>query len=88
MADPTPTVGGLFKAKAVTDEQMNALVDAEPATRFNEGTELAKGYMLDVVAVVRACTFATSILTDGSSKGGARRDAALTGISRKTAEKL
>ncbi len=88
MADSSPPVGNLFKADAITGEPMNAPVDAEPATKFNERTKLAKSYVLDVVAVVRASTSASSILTDGSSKRGARRDAARIAISMMRAEKL
>jgi hypothetical protein len=36
MADANPTVGELFKAKAVTDEQVSALVDAVLAGKLDD----------------------------------------------------
>jgi hypothetical protein len=52
MADPNPTVGELFKAKAVTDEQVNASVEvylADPRTTANP---VADGYILDPAAAI------------------------------------
>ena len=43
MPDPNPTVGELFKAKAVTDEQVSALVDSAMAGKLDERAELAEG---------------------------------------------
>ncbi|MBB2965041.1 hypothetical protein [Methylobacterium sp. R2-1] len=34
MPDPSPTVSELFKAKAVTDKQVNAAVDHRHVIRF------------------------------------------------------
>ena len=87
MADSSPTVGELFKAKAVTDEQVGALVDAVLAWKFEDRSELAEGYMLDVAAAVKASAFATSVLADETSKPGARRNAARTAILLARAEK-
>lgn len=87
MPDPNPTVGELFKAKAVTDEQVGALVDAVLAGKLDDRAELAEGYVLDVAAAVKASAFATSVLADDTSKPGARRNAARTAILLARAEK-
>ncbi|BAU92448.1 hypothetical protein MPPM_3843 [Methylorubrum populi] len=87
MADPSPSVGELFKAKAVTDEQVSALVDAVLAGKLDERAELAEGYALDVAAAVKASLFATSVLADETSKPGARRNAVRTAVLLARAEK-
>ncbi|KAB7782198.1 hypothetical protein [Methylorubrum populi] len=87
MADSSATVGELFKAKAVTKEQVSALVDAVVAGELNERAELAEGYVLDLAAAVKASAFATSVLADETSKPGARRNAARTAILLARAEK-
>jgi hypothetical protein len=48
MADSSPTVGELFKAKAVTDEQVNAAVDAYQADPLANALPIADGYSLDL----------------------------------------
>ncbi|MEG9501385.1 MAG: hypothetical protein MIN69_05890 [Methylorubrum extorquens] len=80
MPDPNPTVGELFKAKAVTDEQVSALVDAALSGKLDDRVEFAEGYVLDLAAAVKASTFATAVLRDKTSKPGARRNAARTAI--------
>ncbi|AWI87086.1 hypothetical protein C0214_01190 [Methylobacterium sp. DM1] len=83
MADANPTVGELFKAKAVTDEQVSVLVEAALAGEMNERAMLGvggDGFWVDVAAAVKASPFATSILRDKTSKLGARRNAARTAI--------
>ncbi|MBB2964677.1 hypothetical protein FHU13_005095 [Methylobacterium sp. R2-1] len=52
MADPNPTVGELFKAKAVTDEQVNAAVEAFQADPASDAHPIADGYVLDLAAAV------------------------------------
>ncbi|MGG3811073.1 hypothetical protein ABEV34_05405 [Methylorubrum rhodesianum] len=83
----SPTVGELFKAKTVTDEQVTALVDAVLAGKLDDRAELAEGYVLDVAAAVKASAFATAVLADEASKPGARRNAARTAILLARAEK-
>ncbi|MGW5960938.1 hypothetical protein [Methylorubrum thiocyanatum] len=80
MSDPPPTVGELFKAKAVTDDDVTALIDAVLDGRMAERFELAEGYVLDVAAAVKGNAFATAILRDKSSTSGARRTAVRTAI--------
>ncbi len=87
MPGPTPTVGELFKAKAVTDEQMSALINAILAGKLDDRAELAEGYVLDVAAAVKANAFATAVLADEMSKSGARRNAAQTAILLEKAQK-
>jgi len=87
MADPFPTVGELFKAKVVTHDDLNALVDAVLGGRMEERAELAEGYTLDVAAAVKANAFATAVLRDKTSSTGARRTAARTAILLARAEK-
>ncbi|MCP1558859.1 UNVERIFIED_ORG: hypothetical protein M2438_002949 [Methylobacterium sp. SuP10 SLI 274] len=87
MPDSSPTVGELFKAKVVTHDDLNALVDAVLAGRMNEREELAEGYTLDVAAAVKANAFATAVLRDKTSTTGARRTAARTAILLARAQK-
>lgn len=87
MADPNPTVGELFKAKAVTDEQVSALVDAALSGKLDDRAELAEGYVLDLAAAMKASAFATAVLRDKTSKPGARRNAARTAILLARAQK-
>ncbi|MGE7153182.1 hypothetical protein ACQKJ1_05515 [Methylorubrum rhodesianum] len=80
MADANPTVGELFKAKAFTDEQVAALVDAVLAGQMDERARIGDEYRVDVAAAVKASPFAISVLRDKTSKPGARRNAARTAI--------
>ncbi|MGA4552404.1 hypothetical protein [Methylorubrum aminovorans] len=90
MPDPNPTVGELFKAKTVTDEQVSALVEAVLSGEMNERAMVGDGgdeYWVDVAAAVKASPFATSVLRDKTSKPGARRNAARTAILLARAQK-
>ena len=48
MADPNPTTGDLFKAKAVTAEDVDALLSAYEANPGAGALRLGEGYRLDV----------------------------------------
>ncbi|CAO4173264.1 hypothetical protein [Methylorubrum aminovorans] len=87
MPDPNPTVGELFKAKAVTDDDVTALIDAVLDGRMEERFELAEGYVLDVAAAVKANAFATAVLRDKTSTSGVRRTAVRTAILLARAQK-
>ncbi|CAO4167862.1 hypothetical protein [Methylorubrum aminovorans] len=87
MADSSPIVGEFFKAKVVTDEQVNAAVEAVLAGKLDDRSELAEGYVLDLAAAVKASAFATSVLRDKTSMPGARPNAARTAILLARAEK-
>lgn len=83
----SPTVGELFKAKAVTDDEVDALVAAVLAGQRDERAELAEGYTVDVAAAVNASPFATAVLRDKTSRNGAKRNAARTAILLARAQK-
>lgn len=87
MPDPIPTVGELFKAKAVTDKHVNAAVGAMLAGKLDDRAELAEGYVLDGTAGVKASALASSVLADHSVEPGARWNVARTAILLATAEK-
>lgn len=59
-----PTVSELFKAKAVTDDEVNAAVNAVIADLSTEAYPLTAGYALDLKAAVQASTFALLVLKD------------------------
>jgi len=80
MPNPNPTVGELFKAKVVTHDDLNALVDAVLEGRVEERVELGEGYTVDVAAAVKANAFAATALRDKTSTTGARRTAVRTTI--------
>ncbi|AYO83638.1 hypothetical protein [Methylobacterium brachiatum] len=48
-----PTVSDLFKSKDVTDDEVNAAVDAVLADLATESYPLAKGWTLDLVETIR-----------------------------------
>lgn len=52
MADCSPTVGELFKAKAVTDEQLNAAVNAYLSDLEASAFPIADGYVVDLDAAI------------------------------------
>ena len=60
--DPSPTVGELFKAKAVTDEQVNAAVEAYLANPEADAYPIAEGYSLDLSAAVLAHKWANEVM--------------------------
>ncbi|MBK3402676.1 hypothetical protein H0176_22015 [Methylorubrum populi] len=80
MADPNPTVGELFKARVVTHDDLNTLIDAVLDGRMEQRAELAEGYTLDVAAAVKANAFATAVVRDKTSTNGARRSAVRAAI--------
>ncbi|MGA4555518.1 hypothetical protein [Methylorubrum aminovorans] len=82
-----PTVGELFKAKVVTHDDLNALIDAVLDGRMEERVELGEGYTLDVAAAVKVNAFATAILRDKTSSKGAKRTAVRTAILLARAQK-
>ena len=80
-------MGELFKAKAVTDEQVSALVQAVLAGQMDERARIGDEYRVDVAAAVKASAFATAVLRDKTSMPGAKRNAARTAILLARAEK-
>jgi hypothetical protein len=87
VSDPNPTVGELFRARVVTHDDLNTLIDAVLDGRMEERAELAEGYTLDVKSAVKANAFATAVLRDKTSTNGARRTAVRTAILLARAQK-
>ncbi len=87
MADPNPTVGELFKAKAVTDEQVNAAVDAYQADPATSAHPIADGYSLDLAAAVAGHGWASQVVGNPESSPGLKRAAVRTAILLARAQK-
>ncbi|MBB2961550.1 hypothetical protein [Methylobacterium sp. R2-1] len=74
------TVGDLFKAKAVTDEQVNAAVEqylAEPRTSAHP---IAEGYTVDLAAAVAGHGWASQLTANPDSHPVLKRAAVQTAI--------
>jgi hypothetical protein len=80
MADPNPTVSELFKAKAVTDEQVNAAVDAYLADPGTTAHLIADGYSLDLAAAVAGHGWASQVVANPESSPSLKRGAIRTAI--------
>ncbi|MDE3747558.1 hypothetical protein [Methylobacterium radiotolerans] len=80
MAKEPPTVSELFKAKAVTDDEVNAAVDAALADLATEAYPLSAGYALDLNAAIQASRFATLVLKDDHATQRQKQHAARTAI--------
>ncbi|MGU3404070.1 hypothetical protein [Methylobacterium brachiatum] len=63
MAKDLPTVSELRKAAEVTEDEINAVVDAVLADLATEAYPLAKGWTLDLVETLRTNTGAAEALT-------------------------
>ena len=63
MADFSLTVGDLFKAKAITDDQVNAAVEAYLADPGVAERWLAGRYLVDVTGAIVAHPFARAALS-------------------------
>jgi hypothetical protein len=72
-----PTVGELFKAKAVADDQVNAAVDAHRADSGTITHPNADGYGLDLAAAVAGRGWASSVITSPKSSPSFTRGAVL-----------
>ncbi len=86
MADSSPTVADLFKAKTITDDDVSRLVRAV-LDGARDRAPLADGYTVDLGAAVEANDFATRVLANPDSQPGARQNAARTAILLARAEK-
>ncbi|SFL19132.1 hypothetical protein [Methylorubrum salsuginis] len=86
MAESSPTVSDLFKAKAVTDDHVSRLVRAALEGQADRVSP-ADGYVVDLGAAVEASAFAKSVLGDKDSEPAARRSAVRTAILLARAEK-
>jgi len=80
MAKEPATVSELRKAAEVTDQEIDAAVDAVLADLATEAYPLTAGYALDLNAAVRASTFATLVLKDGHANLRQKQHAVRTAI--------
>ncbi|GJE75899.1 hypothetical protein [Methylorubrum suomiense] len=86
MPESSPLISELFKAKAVTDDDVNRLVEAV-LDGSTDRAPLADGYAVDLAAAVEASAFAKSVLGNKDSAPATRRSAARTAILLARAEK-
>ncbi|CAO4137929.1 hypothetical protein [Methylorubrum extorquens] len=75
MPDPNSTVGELFKAKAVSYDQVMAAVDAYLADPTNAAYPIADGYSLGLVVAVSGYGFASQLVADPASDPAHKREA-------------
>ena len=75
-----PTVSDLHKAAEVTDQEIDAAVDAVLTDLATEAYPLTDGYALDLQAAVQARTVATLILKDGHATERQKQHAVRTAI--------
>jgi hypothetical protein len=87
MADPNPTVGELFKAKAVTDDEVNAAVEAYLSDLEAGIFPIADGYVVDVDAAVVKHLWASHVIANPESSPGLKRGAVRTAILLARAQK-
>jgi hypothetical protein len=87
MADPNPTVGELFKAKAVTDEQVNAAVEAYLARPHTAAYPITDGYALNLLDAVSGHRFASEVVANPESSPTLKRGAVHTAILLARAQK-
>ena len=87
MIDSSPTVGELFKAKAVTAEQVNAAVAAYQADPDTAAHPIAGVYTLDLAAAVAGHGWANQVVANPESSAILRRSAIRTAILLARAQK-
>ena len=87
MPDSSPTVGELFKAKAVTDDEVNAAVAAYLADPETDAHPIADGYSLDLAAPVAGHGWASQVVGNPESSPGLKRGAVRTAILLTRAQK-
>ncbi|KQQ23750.1 hypothetical protein ASF53_05355 [Methylobacterium sp. Leaf123] len=80
MSGSDATVGELFKAKAVTDEQVNAAVDAYLADPGTTAHPIADGYSIDLAAAVAGHGWASAVVANPESSPTLKRGAIRTAI--------
>lgn len=80
MHEPSTTVGELYKAKAVTDEQVNAAVEAYCDDPTTTGFAITDSYAINLLDAVSRHNFTQMVLSDPASSRGLRRGAIRTAI--------
>ena len=87
MPDLNPTVGELFKAKAVTDDEVNAAVEVFMKDAETGAHPSADGYSLDLAAAVAGHGWASQVVGNPESSPGLKRGAVRTAILLARAQK-
>ncbi|EHP90081.1 hypothetical protein [Methylorubrum extorquens] len=87
MSGSDATAGELFKAKTVTDNQVNAAVDAYLADPCTTTHLIADGYSLDLGAAVAGHSWASQVVANPESSPGLKRAAIRTAILLARAQK-
>ena len=87
MTESSPTVGELFKAKAVTDEQVNAAVEVYLSDLEVSIFPIADGYVVDVDAAVVKHLWASHVLANDEASPSLKRAAVRTAILLARAQK-
>jgi hypothetical protein len=80
VSGPDATVGELFKAKAVTDEQVNAAVEAYLSDPQAGVHPIADGYSLDLTAAVAEHRWASEVIASPDATPALRQAATRTAI--------
>jgi hypothetical protein len=81
MAEKTgATFGELFKAKAITDADVEAAVDAHLADPTRKAFVMGESHEVDLHAAVEASKFATLMLADPAIATKSKRSAVRTAI--------
>lgn len=88
MTNAPETTGELFKAKAVTDADVAAAVDAFMADPSTKGFALGEGYRIDLLETVSSSKFASLIVQDPHANETHKRVAVRTAILLARPEKL
>ena len=87
MPDPNPTVGEFFKAKTVTDDEVNAAVEVFMKDAETGARPIADGYRLDLAAAVAGHRWASEDVGNPESSPGLKRGAVRTAILLARAQK-
>jgi len=80
MAKEPATVSELREAAEVSDQEIDAAVDAVLADLATEAFPLTEGYALNLTAAVQSSTFATLVLKDGHATPRQKQHAVRTAI--------
>jgi hypothetical protein len=80
MPDPNPTVGELYNAKAITDSEVTAAVEAYLANPAPGAHLITDGYQIDVALAVHLHPFARAALSGDNPTPSRKRRAVRTAI--------
>jgi phosphoserine aminotransferase len=80
VSDPNPTVGELFKAKAVTDEQLNAAVEAYCDNPTTSGYAINEHYAVNLLDAVTMHDFTQRVLANADASRALKRAAIRSAI--------